>query len=710
MNFKEKWIWIPQEKYPDFQSCKYNGFNPGSDGYCVAEFKRCYTFDKKVISAKLRFSADTAFRLWVNGKMIASGPPYSGGDFLGNDKARSDFYALETEICPDKAELDFFARVKLMPTKICEYSKGCGGFMLSALLTFDDGEKKFISTDSTWSARRNASFVSPVFYDGNLCESSFVSAEETKNIWHCKTAPIKLRDEFEVFPENNLITLNPHEKRKIVCEYDKVYGGSLFLKVRTDGIVKVETVCSEISDDGGKKNFIFCKNDEFVDFETCSAGKILVTAENCSDNTAQICVGMLASCYPANCEAVTNTSDEELNKVLKVCAHSLKYCRQLMHLDSPRHCEPLACTGDYYVESLMTAFSFGDLSLAEFDILRTAQTLRDNDGRMFHTTYSLIWVLMLKDVYMFTGHKSLLEECEDALVMLINRFDTYLGENGILETPPDYMFVDWIYVDGFSMHHPPKALGQTSLNAFYFAALSAAEKIYIELGEEKTARCYADKKRKLKSAVNKLLFDEEKGLYFDGLNTPTPNELIGEYMPQNTDKRYYMMHSNILASCFGLCEEKYAKDILEKVMSGQCSGDIQPYFTHFLLEAVFNNDLCEKYTLKILNRWKNFVKECDKGLPEGFIPPDDSYTFDRSHAWGGTPLYSFPKAVCGFKILEAGMRKIELSPNSLGLEYVKAEIPTPYGNIVCIIRNGETVVSHPKEITIIYKDGKFGKR
>lgn len=112
MNFKEKWIWIPQAKYPDFQICKYSGFNSGSDGYCVAEFKRCYAFDKKVINAKLRFSADTAFRLWVNNKMIASGPPYSGGDFLGNDKVRSDFYALETEICPNKAELDFFCACK----------------------------------------------------------------------------------------------------------------------------------------------------------------------------------------------------------------------------------------------------------------------------------------------------------------------------------------------------------------------------------------------------------------------------------------------------------------------------------------------------------------------------------------------------------------------------------------------------------------------
>ena len=48
--------------------------------------------------------------------------------------------------------------------------------------------------------------------------------------------------------------------------------------------------------------------------------------------------------------------------------------------------------------TLMTAFSFGDMRLAEFDVERTAELLRHNDGRMFHTTYSLIWVRMLYDV------------------------------------------------------------------------------------------------------------------------------------------------------------------------------------------------------------------------------------------------------------------------------------------------------------------------
>ena len=127
---------------------------------------------------------------------------------------------------------------------------------------------------------------------------------------------------------------------------------------------------------------------------------------------------------------------------------------------------------------------------------------------MFHTTYSLIWVMMLYDVYCYTGNKKLLEDCEDALYLLLKRFETYIGENQIIDNPPDYMFVDWIYIDEISMHHPPKALGQTCLNMFYYGALENAAKVYQVLGEDVMARSCMENREILGKAINELLYDE----------------------------------------------------------------------------------------------------------------------------------------------------------------------------------------------------------
>ena len=71
----------------------------------------------------------------------------------------------------------------------------------------------------------------------------------------------------------------------------------------------------------------------------------------------------------------------------------------------------------------------------------------------------------------------------------------------------------------------------------------------------------------------------------------------------------------------------------------------------------------DEYTLTVAKKWKQPVKDCSKGLAEGFIPPEPTYSFDHSHAWGGTPLYSVPQALTGLEIIEAGYEKIKINFN-----------------------------------------------
>jgi hypothetical protein len=323
---------------------------------------------------------------------------------------------------------------------------------------------------------------------------------------------------------------------------------------------------------------------------------------------------------------------------------------------------------------------------------------------MFHTTYSLIWVGMLWDTYMVTGNLDLLARCRLGLDLLLARFATYLGDNGLIETPPDYMFVDWIYIDGLSMHHPPKALGQSVLNMFYFGALEKAAKIYAELGAAETAEDCLTRRAALGRAINQYLFDGERGIYFEGLNTPTKEELLCGWMPQNVEKRYYLNHSNILAACFGVCDDDTARQLVRKIMANEIGGDYQPYFTHYLLQAVYRLGLREQYTRSIVERWIGPTKECPKGLVEGFVKPEPGYGFDHSHAWGGTPLYSLPKALMGLEITEPGMRALTLDPSLLGFGYAKTELLTPYGKVTLEMREGqEPAVTSPAEVVVTIK-------
>lgn len=700
---KCNWIWLPQSLYPDNQTTVYSGFMDKSNAsYTVAEFKRKYTFDKKVKSADLIFCGDTVFQLYCNDKSIATGPVCVGGDFIGNDKQPQKYFYSYATLFPNCAELDFFARVQMMPTQICHFSKGRGGFTLNAVLTFEDGTTENITTDESWYVRLNLSYNAPSSYDGRIKADNFVKAQSVEDIWQAEPSHIPVCEEDELFPYGYSISLAPFEEKEVLLELDMIYAGFLHITANTDGEVICDVCCRELEENADTNSLVFTKNAEYRDFNLKSCGNIFAKIKNNSPSSASIDVSFISTYYPVAETAETVTDNDMLNRVMRVCAHTLKYCRQTHHLDSPKHCEPLACTGDYYIESLMTLFSFGDMRLAEFDVDRTADLLLNHDGRLFHTTYSLIWVRMLYDVYMANKNDRLLEKCMPALKLLLNRFQTYIGDNGLIENPPDYMFIDWIYIDEISLHHPPKALGQTCLNMFYFGALDYAAKLYYLIGDAQNAALCEQKREALRSAVNTLLFDKQKNMYFEGLNTPTDEKLLYWYMPQNTDKRYYLKHANILAAYFGVCDDTLAKDLLCRIMSDEIKGDYQPYFAHYLFEAVLRCGLREKFTLEIAKKWEAPVNECSKGLVEGFIPPEPTYSFDHSHAWGGTPLYSVPKALLGLEIIEPKMRSIKLSPSLLGLKQATVELLTPFGKVVCKMLEGkEPEITHPKEIKII---------
>ena len=223
-------------------------------------------------------------------------------------------------------------------------------------------------------------------------------------------------------------------------------------------------------------------------------------------------------------------------------------------------------------------------------------------------------------------------------------------------------------------------------------------KIYDTLGESAMAAKMTVCADEIQPKIIDILYDPERGLFFEGLNTPTPEHLLYTYMPQNVDKRYYRKHANILAAYFGIMDKPTCQAILEQVMTDESLGEVQPYFAHFLLEAIYRNGLRDKYTLKILEDWKAPVKECPFGLAEGFVKPEPTYSFDHSHAWGGTPAYALPLALTGLELLEPAYKKFRLCPSMLGLTEADVQIPTSYGMI-------EVRQEAGKDVSICVPDG-----
>ncbi len=700
------WIWLDEKYYPEYQNNLFNTLydcdNKEINKYGVADFSKTFGFGKQIKSAKIRISADNEYILFINNEFKGIGPALPGGDFLCTGKAPkhyADVYEFEFN---ETDKLEIFAKVRLQPEMCCDYSRGHGGLYLSGTVCFEDGSTDKIETDSSWFASPDKCYNGFGCYDIGLRERSITAyACETADIWNLVDSHIPPRTFNKVFEKK--VWVGAGKTETFEFELDKIYGVYPVVEGYCMSTVTLK-MCELKGQSETEERIVFdYPGGEYYSFRMHSAGTVTLIVENTDDTEASVTLSLIAPWYPIENEGTFETSNAGLDKVYDVCKHTLKICRQSIHLDSTKHQELLACTGDYNIESLMTMFCFGDMRLAEFDLMRTADWLVMNDGVMFHTTYSLIWVQMLRDVYMITGRKEVLIYCENALAKLLKRFETYKDGGEIIENPPDFMFVDWTVIDGFSMHHPPKALGQTVLNAFYYNALLNASEIYSFLGKNDISEEINIKAENIRSEFNAIFFDEEKQLYFDGLGTPCGGGK--HYHPANVNKKYFSKYPNILASLFGLADAELAKNILERIVFDDALQDIQPYFMHYLLNAIRKYDMFDKYGMKLLERWIPVVEECDKGLAEGWIAPEESYSFDHSHAWGGTPAYQMPMAMTGLEILEPGMKKLKFTPKLYGLEYAKISFPTEYGMIEVILhKDKKAVINAPECIKIIRGD------
>lgn len=706
------WIWLDEKCYPEYQKNAYNTLfdcsNKESEKflYCVADFEKYSEYTKIIKSFSFSISADNSYILHINDEFIGIGPALPGGDFLCTGKTPkhySDRYELDFS-SKETFRLEICAKVRLQPELCCDYSRGHGGFYLSGTVIFEDGTAEHIETDSTWFATPDKCCNGFSSCDSRLYENSSSINNKSvviQDIWNPEYSHIPPRSFNEVLQKE--IWIDAEKTESFEFELDKIYGVHPFVKCYGSGNVTLK-MCELKGQEETEEKLVFDSlYDEYYSFRMHSAGMVTLVVENTDDKKVCVKISLIAPWYPIEKEGSFVTSNAGLNKVYDVCKHTLKICRQSIHLDSTKHQELLACTGDYNIESLMTMFCFGDMRLAEFDLMRTADWLVMNNGVMFHKTYSLIWVQMLRNVYMITGRKAVLDYCEKALGILLDRFETYKDSGEIIENPPDFMFVDWTVIDGFSMHHPPKALGQTVLNAFYYNALINAADIYSFLGDDEVSENIKNKAENFKKEFNNVFFDNEKKLYFDGLGTPYGGEK--HYHPANVNKKYFSKYPNILASLFGLADEELAKDILDRVVFNDELQDIQPYFMHYLLNAIRKYDMFDKYGMKLLERWIPVVEECDKGLAEGWIAPEESYSFDHSHAWGGTPAYQMPMALTGLEILEPGMKKLKFTPKLYGLDYAKISFPTEYGMIETELhKDKEAVIKAPECIEIIRGD------
>jgi hypothetical protein len=389
--------------------------------------------------------------------------------------------------------------------------------------------------------------------------------------------------------------------------------------------------------------------------------------------------------FPVAYEGRFECSDELLNRVWRFGRWTTQLCMQSYHLDSPIHQEGLGCTGDYMIEALVGAYCFGETRLARQDILRTAYLLRQKRGRMFHTSYSLLWVRMVRDYWMHTGDAATVRAVLPEVRRLLARFGRYTGPSGLITAAPNYMFMDWIELDGFALHHPPASIGQGYMSAFYYRALLDAADMSRALGRPGAGAAWGRRAAAVAEAFNRELWVPERGLYCDGIpfaSKVKPNP----WLPADPGRRTFSLHTNAAAVDAGLVPPARRARVMRRAMRERSLPAAQPYFMHFVFAALAEAGLYDEFAFAEMRKWRRLLDEHPTSLKE-------AWDFgDYSHAWSATPTFQLSARVLGVEPLEPGFGVVRIAPRLGDLKWAKGTVPTCRGPIeVSWARRGNAI-------------------
>ncbi len=488
-------------------------------------------------------------------------------------------------------------------------------------------------------------------------------------------------------------------------QYGHVLSGYVGMRVRGHVGAKLILTPNEHDAPGANRQSEIILRDGIQTFELPyydSFSVINIKAEGVTEPIEIEDVRCVFTSYPVQYSGSFGCSNSNYNRIWEVSRWVTQICMQTHHLDSPHHQEPISDAGDYLIESLNSLYAFGEGTLARQDLKKIARTLEQRNYQSFHTSYSLLWLRMLVQYYEYTGDATPLKQMAPHVQQLMNRFEGYLGQNGLVSQAPNYMFMDWVEIEGFNLHHPPAVIGQGYMTALYYQALGDAISVATITKSPKDSSHYQALRKKISAAFESELWNSSQGLYRDGKpfqTTIKPNQ----WLPADKDIETFSTQVNTLAVSCGLTSPERSRSVMKAVLSRK-DMNCQPYFMHFVFEAMFKAGLFSSEAVRQLDRWK-------------IVPDTQSFyemwsVGDLSHAWNASPMFQMSGRILGVLPRKPGFKEFVIRPQPVGLTWAKGKVPTPHGLIEVAWKAVGTQIEMeflvPRNTTAIVGEKKFG--
>lgn len=381
--------------------------------------------------------------------------------------------------------------------------------------------------------------------------------------------------------------------------------------------------------------------------------------------------------YPFEEKAAFHSNDATLEPIWKIGWRTARLDAHDTYMDTP-YWERLQYIGDTRIQALISYTVAGDDRLAR-QAIEAFNDSRTTDGitqsrypsslRQTIPTFSLLWVGMVHDFWMYRGNEEFVKKQIGGTRTVLEWFLARQRADGLLGRIPWWPFVDW-GADFEGGESPQDADGGSSVMTLQFIeALRYAAELERTFGDMNVTKIYENAAAHAEYAVWKLCWNEKYGLLAD---TPA--------------QKHFSQHANILGVWLDVIPERLHKEVLTKLLSKSdagfaVAGEVPPmteatyYFRFYLARAVEHAGMGDDY-LKLLGPWRQMVK---LGLTTWAESPEP--TRSDSHAWSAHPNFDLLRMVAGIKPAMAGFETIAIEPHLGALREANAKMPIPQGMV-----------------------------
>lgn len=362
----------------------------------------------------------------------------------------------------------------------------------------------------------------------------------------------------------------------------------------------------------------------------------------------------------------------------RVSRNTLECSSQEIFMDCPYY-EQQQYAMDGGLESLFAWRLTNDSSLQRKIIIDMAHSQRPNGliqasypsrYRQIIPSFSLYYVMLHREYLRYTGDTAFVRSYISVCDRILDAFEGMLDENGLVLPNIGWCYLDWVKTWKIGTPTGGDKAPITVYSMLYAVALRYQAEVCEACGRTGLAAEYRVRRDQMIRSINEHCFDREEGMYID---------VFG--------RRAFSWHTTVWAVLSGCVTGEQARALMDRTMQRRDIPVCSFSMNFYLLRALETTGLYEKYAPSILQGWHTMLDlHCTTWCESIALPRSEC------HGWSSTPMYEMSAMLLGVYPMGDGFEKVRIKPVTLGLTEASGRVPTPFGYIdVAWKMTGETM-------------------